>query len=433
MPSMMTRREFLNKGLTIVAAGATAPMFLTRTALALNNPWDQALTASAPGRSDGPILVVVQMGGGNDGLNTVVPFAHDEYYRARSRLAIPRQGLLRVTDEVGFHPGLKALKALYDDGRLAVVQGVGYPNPNRSHFRSMEIWHTADPAGAGPRSGWLGRLFDSECPACGPTTGIAMLGAEMPLAMQGTSGRAVVLESPQAFAFHPVPGAGPEEAEAFRQLLQPVPGEEPTVDFLTHTAMDALVASDEISKIAGRLSETGTYPRDPFSLKLRLVSELITAGAPTRVYYVGLGGFDTHAAQTGRHDRLLEQLSAGLEAFTKDLMQKGLLDRVLVMTFSEFGRRVAENASGGTDHGAAAPMFLIGGPVAPGIHGPHPSLTDLDQGDLRFHVDFRSVYATVLEQWIGIPSQAILGGRFPAVGILKPKAGLPRAGLSKAG
>ncbi len=425
---MMTRKEFLRKGLTIVAAGATAPMFLTRTALALNNPWDQSLTASAAGRGDGPVLVVVQLGGGNDGLNTVVPYAHDEYYQARPRLAVPRESVLRVTDEVGFHPGLAPLKALYDDGRLAVVQGAGYPNPNRSHFRSMEIWHTADPDGTGPRTGWLGRLFDSECPSCGPTAGIAMLGAEMPLAMQGTSGRGVVLSNPEAFAFHPIPGAGAAEAEAFRRLMQPVPGEEPVVDFLTHTAMDALLAADEIRGVAGHLADSAGYPRDPFGLRLRLVSELISAGVPTRVYYVGLGGFDTHAAQAGRHDRLMEQLGAGLDAFVKDLTQKGLMDRVLIMSFSEFGRRVAENASDGTDHGAAAPMFLIGGQVAPGIHGPHPSLTDLDQGDLRYGVDFRSVYATVLEQWLGIGSQAILGGRFPGVGVIKPRAGALKAG-----
>jgi len=428
MPKMMTRREFLTKGLTIVAAGATAPMFLTRTALALNNPWDQSLVASAPGRPDEPILVVVQLGGGNDGLNTVVPFAHDEYYRARPSLAVPQSSVLRATDELGFHPNLKPLKALYDGGQLAVVQGVGYPNPNRSHFRSMEIWHTADPTGVGPRTGWLGRLFDSECPTCAPTTGIAIAGAEMPLAMQGTAGRAVVLESPQAFAFHPIQGAGPEEAEAFRRLMQPVPGEEPTVDFLTHTAMDALVASDDIRKVAGHLTDDGSYPRDPFSLKLRLVAELIAAGAPTRVYYVGLGGFDTHAAQAGRHDTLLASLGDGLDAFVKDLAQKGLRDRVLVITFSEFGRRVAENGSAGTDHGAAAPMFLIGGQVSPGIHGAHPSLVNLDQGDLRYGVDFRSVYATVLEQWLGVKSDAILGGRFPTLDVLKRRPAAPASG-----
>ena len=244
----------------------------------------------------------------------------------------------------------------------------------------------------------------------------------MPLAMQGTAGRSIVLESPDVFGFHALQGAGPEEAEAFRRLMQPVPGEEPTVDFLTHTAMDALVASDEIKRVAGRFSDTATYPRDPFSVKLRLVSELIAAGAPTRVYYVGLGGFDTHAAQAGRHDRLLEQTGAGLDAFVRDLSQKGLLDRVLVITFSEFGRRVAENASAGTDHGAAAPMFLIGGAVKPGIHGTHPSLADLDQGDLKFQTDFRAVYATVLDRWMGVASQGILGGHFTAVDVIKPRS-----------
>ncbi len=174
MRSMMTRREFLGKGLTIVAAGATAPMFLTRTALAITNPWDHPLTASAAGRPEWPTLVVVQLGGGNDGLNTVVPYAHDEYYRARPRLAVPAAKLLRLTDEVGLHPALRPLKELYDGGRVAIVQGVGYPNPNRSHFRSMEIWETADPAGTGPRTGWLGRLFDSECPDCGQLAGLTL-------------------------------------------------------------------------------------------------------------------------------------------------------------------------------------------------------------------------------------------------------------------
>jgi uncharacterized protein (DUF1501 family) len=296
MRTLMTRREFLAKGLTIVAAGGTAPMFLTRTALALNNPWDQALTASAAGRPDWPTLVVVQMGGGNDGLNTVVPFAHDGYYRARPHLAVPRHQLLGLTDEVGLHPGLRSLRDLYDEGWVSIIQGVGYPNPNRSHFRSMEIWHTADPRGAGPRTGWLGRLFDNECPDCGQTAGVT-LSAEMPLAMQGTAGRAVAMENPARFGFHPVRGAGPEEVEAFRQLIQPVPGAEPMVDFLAHTEMNALLAAADIQKVTGHLAEDGGsgYPSDPFAQKLRIVAELIAAGAPTRVYYVSLGGFDTHA------------------------------------------------------------------------------------------------------------------------------------------
>jgi uncharacterized protein (DUF1501 family) len=424
MRNMMTRREFLTKGLTIVAAGATAPMFLTRTALALNNPWDQALTSSAPGRPDWPTLVVIQMGGGNDGLNTLVPFAHDEYYRARPRLAVPQDKVIHLTDEVGLHPGLAPLKEIYDDGRLSIIQGVGYPNPNRSHFRSMEIWHTADPAGTGPRTGWLGRLFDSECPNCGETAGIT-LSPDVPLAMQAASGHVVAFDNPLNFAFHPLLGGGQQEIEAFRQLIQPVRGEEPTVDFLTHTEMNALLASADIRKIADRLRDDSgeAYPKDPFAQKLHIVAELVAAGAPTRVYYVSIGGFDTHAAQAGRHDQLLTTLGAGLGAFVADIKQKGIQDKILVMTFSEFGRRVAENASSGTDHGTAAPMLLIGSSVAPGVHGIQPSLSDLDQGDLKFQVDFRSVYATVLEQWLSVKSDAILGGRFPTLEILKQAAG----------
>jgi len=427
--TMMTRREFVTKGLTIVAAGATAPMFLTRTAIAINNPWDLSLTAQAPGRPDWPTLVVVQMGGGNDGLNSIVPVAHDEYYRARPHLAVPQDKVLRLNDEVGLNPALQPLKALFDDGRLAIVQGVGYPNPNRSHFRSMEIWHTADPAGTGPKTGWLGRLFDSECPDCGEIAGLT-LSSETPLALQGGGGRVVALDNPARFGFHPVAGGGPQELEAFRQLLQPVASGEPMVDFLAHTEMNALVAASDIGRLASKLAgdSGGHYAKDPFSQKLRIVAELIAAGAPTRVYYVSLGGFDTHAAQAGRQDRLLEILGGGLGAFVADIKRKGLEERVLTMTFSEFGRRVAENASAGTDHGTAAPMFLVGGPVRPGVHGAHPNLTDLDMGDLRFGTDFRSVYATVLEHWMGVRSDPILGGQFATVDFLKPHPGAGPSG-----
>jgi uncharacterized protein (DUF1501 family) len=376
------------------------------------------------------VLVVVQMGGGNDGLNTIVPFAHDEYYRARPHLGVPQTQLLRLNDEVGLNPELKPLKALFDDGQLGIIQGVGYPNPNRSHFRSMEIWHTADPTGTGPKTGWLGRMFDSECPDCGQTAGIT-LSPDMPLAMQGTGGRVIAMDSPARFGFHPVSGAGQQEVEALHALLRPVAGEEPTVDFLAHTEMNALVAASDVGRIAGKIATDGGtgYPNDPFSQKLRIVAELIAAGSPTRVYYVGLGGFDTHADQAGRQDRLLGTLGAGLGAFAADLKDKALRDRVLTMTFSEFGRRVTENASAGTDHGTAAPMFLMGGPVTPGVHGTHPSLTDLDMGDLRFGTDFRSVYATVLEQWLGVQSETILNGRFQTLDIVRPHSGaLPSSG-----
>jgi len=293
----------------------------------------------------------------------------------------------------------------------------------------MEIWHTADPAGTGPKTGWLGRLFDSECPDCGEIAGLT-LSSETPLALQGGGGRVVALDNPARFGFHPVAGGGPQELEAFRQLLQPVASGEPMVDFLAHTEMNALVAASDIGRLASKLAgdSGGHYAKDPFSQKLRIVAELIAAGAPTRVYYVSLGGFDTHAAQAGRQDRLLEILGGGLGAFVADIKRKGLEERVLTMTFSEFGRRVAENASAGTDHGTAAPMFLVGGPVRPGVHGAHPNLTDLDMGDLRFGTDFRSVYATVLEHWMGVRSDPILGGQFATVDFLKPHPGAGPSG-----
>ena len=199
MSQGMTRREFIRKGLTMVAVGATAPSFITRTALAMNNPWDVAQVTSRPGVPDDRILIVVQMGGGNDGLNTVVPFSNDAYYRARPNLAVPQKDIIKVTDELGFHPSLVKLKELYDKGAVAVVQGVGYPNPSRSHFKSMEIWHTADPEGRVVRYGWIGRYFDSKCPVCEqPTVGVNV-GPSMPLAMQAESGMGVSLETPEAF------------------------------------------------------------------------------------------------------------------------------------------------------------------------------------------------------------------------------------------
>jgi uncharacterized protein (DUF1501 family) len=249
------------------------------------------------------------------------------------------------------------------------------------------------------------------------------LSAEMPLAMQGTSPRVVAVDDVARFGFHPVQGGGAAEVDAFRRLIQPVPAEEPLVDFLTHTEMNAMLAAADLNKLAGRLAQDAGsgYPKDPFAQKLRVIAELMAAGSPTRVYYVSLGGFDTHVTQAGRHDRLLVSLGAGLGAFLSDLKVKRLQDKVLVMTFSEFGRRVAENASGGTDHGTAAPMLLVGGQVTPGVHGAQPSLSDLDQGDLKYQIDFRSVYSTVLEQWLGVPSDGILGGKFTPLDVIKPR------------
>ena len=409
----MTRREFIKKGLTIVAVGMTAPSFLTRTALALNNPWDVAQTTSRPGVPDDRILVVVQMGGGNDGLNTVIPLTNDAYYRARPNLAVPAKDVIRVTDELGLHPSLAKVKDLYDRGAMAVIQGVGYPNPSRSHFKSMEIWHTADPEGRVVRYGWIGRYFDSKCPVCEqPTVGVN-IGQSMPLAMVADSGMGVSLETPETFQWMPTfNGLGTrEELELFKLLNAPAPGvnEPGTIDFLRHTAMNAYVASEQVRGATSGYRGGVEYPNNRFAFSMRLIAQMIAGKLPTKVYYAHMTGFDTHAAQRGPHENLLQQLAEGVAAFYKDLEAQGNADRVLVLAFSEFGRRVAENGSGGTDHGTAAPMFVFGKPLKGGLYGQHPSLTDLVDGDLRHAIDFRSVYATVLDKWLGAEPAKILG------------------------
>jgi len=422
MKQGMTRREFIKKGLTMVTVGMTAPSFITRTALAMNNPWDVSQVTSQPGIPDDRILVVVQLGGGNDGLNTVIPLGNDAYYRVRPNLAIPQKDVLRVTDDLGFHPNLAGLKGLYDQGAMAIVQGVGYPNPSRSHFKSMEIWHTADPEGRVVRYGWVGRYFDSKCPVCEqPTVGVN-IGASMPLAMQAESGMGVSLETPEAYQWMPTMGGlgDREEQELFRLLNAPAPGanEPGTVDFLRHTAMNAFVSTAQVRSAVSAYKGSVEYANTRFAYSMKLIAQMIAGKLPTKVYYANMTGFDTHAAQRGAHETLLTQFAEGVASFYKDLETQGNADRVLVLAFSEFGRRVSENGSGGTDHGTAAPMFLFGKGLKGGFYGSQPSLTDLTDGDLKHAIDFRSVYATVLDRWLGADPIRILGYNFDRLGFL---------------
>lgn len=420
MSQGMTRREFVKKGLTMVAVGMTAPSFLTRTALALNNPWDIAQVTSRPGVPDDRILVVVQMGGGNDGLNTVVPFAQDTYYRVRPNLAVPQKEVIRLNDELGLHPNLAKVKDLYDNGAMAIIQGVGYPNPSRSHFKSMEIWHTADPEGRVVRYGWIGRYFDSKCPVCEqPTVGVNV-GPSMPLAMQAESGMGVSLENPEAFQWMPTfNGLGAkEEQELFKLLNAPAPNEPGTIDFLRHTAMNAFVSSEQVRAAASAYKGGTEYPNTRFAYSMKLIAQMIAGKLPTKVYYANMSGFDTHASQRGPHENLLKELAEAISSFYKDLEAQGNVDRVIVLAFSEFGRRVAENGSGGTDHGTAAPMFLFGKPLKGGLYGTQPNLTDLTEGDLKHGIDFRSVYATVLDRWLGADPAKILGYNIDRVGFI---------------
>jgi len=438
-PSLHTRREFLRTGLMGGAVATTVPSFLASTINALSATAADSATQAVTGR-DGRILVVLQMAGGNDGLNTVVPFADDHYHRARTGLGINANDVLKLNDELGLHPALTGLKSLFDAGQLSVVCGVGYPNPNRSHFRSTEIWQTASDADTFEQQGWIGRYFDNTCQGCDPTAAVCV-GRETPQAFAARKPTGITLENPNAYRFVSADRPGPGEEslmeESYRRMNELAPEDRVSggsigslsgtvthggsaLDFIQRTAMDAQVSSDEILKVSGRVKNQADYPNSQLSNSLKLVARLIGGGLPTRIYYVSQGGYDTHTNQAGTHQRLLGELGGAVQAFCDDLKVQGNMARVLMMTFSEFGRRVEQNASGGTDHGAAAPLFLVGDSVKAGFAGKQPSLApeDLFRGDLKFSMDFRSVYATVLERWLETRSEPILRGRFPALDVI---------------
>lgn len=428
-PIAFTRRQFLSTGLVLTSAAVTVPAFINRSAFGLPMPGE--FMSEIPGVPTDHVLVVVQLGGGNDGLNSVVPFGDPNYYRVRPSIGIREDNVLKLdkANGIGLHPNMKGIRELHDEGLCAIVQGVGYPNPNRSHFKSMDIWHTADTSATG--DGWLGRYFDSECCGVGdggkpepePMAGIA-IGREAPLAMQGRLSRAIGFEDPSLFRWlgkdvHESLDA-PYEAINRRGVVEGVAGET-NAGFLMRTALDAQISSEQIRRAVAQ-RPTSPYPNSELSRQLQMISSMIRAGLKTRVYYANLGGFDTHAGQggeQGRHAQLMDTLSAALKAFYEDLKRQGNDGRVLTMSFSEFGRRVAQNASGGTDHGTAAPMFLFGPMVKAGVHGKHPSLTDLDQGDLKHTIDFRSVYASILENWLKADSKTILEGSYRAFDVFK--------------
>jgi uncharacterized protein (DUF1501 family) len=422
------------------AASWTLPVFLEKTFFTLDAMAAEAVTQAVTGK-DGTILVVLQMAGGNDGLNMIVPFADDAYYRARPRLGIPAGQVLKLDSYGGLNPKLPGLKSLFDEGHLSVIQGVGYPNPNRSHFRSTEIWQTASDADRNESEGWIGKYFDSCCSGADPTVGVA-IGDQVPQAFVARTLTGVTFSKPEQFRWMPsekktgpmsveetffrqLNGASDEDAApaandggSIGALAGGTKAKQSAVDFLQRTALDAQLSSDKILAIVRKYKSSIPYPNGQLAASLSLVARMIAGGLPTRVYYACQGGFDTHAGQFNTHDRLMTELNDSLSAFVADLKQQGNFDRVLLMTFSEFGRRVAENANGGTDHGAAAPMLVLGGAVKPGLFGKYPSLTDLDHGDLKFDTDFRGVYGTILDRWLKTPSQLVLGRKFSNIPII---------------
>ena len=437
--TLQTRREFLRSTVLGSALSWTVPAFLANTLTALQSDAADSATQIVTGK-DSTILVVLQMAGGNDGINTVVPYANDFYHRARPRIGLSADKIIRLNDEIGFNAALAGFKNLYDAGNLAVVQGVGYPNPNRSHFRSTEIWQTASASDQIEKYGWLGRYFDNACAGADPTVGVA-IGSQLPQAFFAKKPNGICLNNPQNYRFMSNGGATEESYKKLNELEMSGsapdggPGMTPdensggtigslaagmpmqggsAVDFISRTALDAQMSSDKVRAIAAKVQNQATYPGSQLGNSLRLVAKLIGGGLPTRVYYVSQGGYDTHTNQVNTQTRLLQDLGDATKAFVEDLKAQGNMQRVLVMTFSEFGRRVSENANGGTDHGAAAPMFIVGNQVKSGLLGKYPSLApqDLYQGDIKYNVDFRNVYAAVLENWLKTKSAPILGKQF---------------------
>ncbi|MBI3117360.1 MAG: DUF1501 domain-containing protein [Candidatus Hydrogenedentes bacterium] len=400
----MTRRNFLQTAALFSAAGL-APRFLTQSV---------AAEETIAGFKDDRILVVVQLGGGNDGLNTVVPYNNDTYYRLRPALGL-RDRLLTINDELALNPSLTPLMRLYDDAKVSIIEGVGYPNPDRSHFRSMEIWHTATGSDEFEGRGWLGRYFDNTCSGSArPHAGVA-IGNERPQAFEGERGFGIATDNPARFGW--IAGNGPDNEAAFNQLNREATSDSHTLDFLRHTTTNAVLSSKEVQQAAER-GKVGPVAHGRTFNQLDVVAGLIRGGLQTRIYYVSTSGFDTHANQLGQQDRLLGQFAEAVARFQDQLEKDGAADRVLTLVFSEFGRRVHENASGGTDHGTAAPMFLVGRNVKAGIHGSPPDLDNLDEGDLRHTVDFRSVYASVLEQWLAADAQKILLQKFDTLPLI---------------
>jgi uncharacterized protein (DUF1501 family) len=387
---MFTRREFL-KSSSLLALAPAVPLFVARTARAV-------LT-----ERDSRVLVVVQLDGGNDALNTVVPHADPNYEKLRPKLRIQKKNLVRLTDTLGLHPSLKPLDGLLQAGQLAVLPGVGYPNPNRSHFESMAIWHTArfDPEER-KGYGWLGRALD-------PRAGTAYaVGAAVPGALRGRRSTAVALSRVEDVLL--------SDPAAARQAVGPATADE-LLAFVRRQAVEAHAAADQLAKLAGE--DAADYPATGLAQRLKLVARLLKADLGARVFYTVQSGYDTHASQAFTHAELLATFAGAVAAFFADLKTAKLADRVALLAFSEFGRTIHENGSGGTDHGTAGAVFAAGPGVRGGTVGSMPSLTDLAGGEPKLTTDFRQVYATVLEDWLGVAAGEVLAGQFERLPLIR--------------
>jgi len=405
------RRDFL-KTAGLIAWGLSVPTFLSRTALA-------APKNGQKGSKD-TILVVVELTGGNDGLNTVVPFKDADYAKLRPTLKLPTDQLKKVNDELGLHPSMAGFAELLEDKALCIVQGVGYPNPSQSHFRSMDIWQ----GGTLDRQiteGWLGKAM-KKMKGTSQAFHLKQNNQSSPLAFDGAPAKVPSIASLEEFQLQTVASSGSDKKEQQKVIESSVAkkGDKTNLlDFVSRTASTTYDASKRLAEIGKNYQPKSTYPNTPLAGRLKLAAQLIDADLGARVFYVSLDGFDTHATQAPEHANLWTQVSGAMTAFYKDMKARGHSERVLMMTFSEFGRRAKENGSRGTDHGSGAPLFLIGGKVKSGVVGKHPSLTDLEDGNLKFDTDFRQVYASILDKWLGVAHKEVLGGTFKATEVFK--------------
>ena len=407
----MQRRTFVSSALSVAFLGGNASRALAQVAGA-------APVLPAFGQPDN-VLVVVQMAGGNDGLNTVVPWSDDAYHRVRPAIGIPAGQVLKLDGRIGFNPALKGLNELYQRGKVALVQGVGYPNPNRSHFEATQIWETASPDRP-QQYGWLGRYLDKRFSSGAKPASLfeaVSLGDMLPAALVASHVEVPAIGALGAFGYNT--GRDLASKQSAGVLYDGAKaGQSPYLAMIAETARDAYHGGDVLRAQTAAFTNKATYASNGFAQQLALAAKLIGSSAGSKIVFVSIGSFDTHAAQRAQQDRLLGYLGDGLLSFYTDLAAHGLDRNVLTLTFSEFGRRVTQNASNGTDHGTAMPVFLVGGAVKGGIYGEHPSLTNLDQGDLPFATDFRSVYATVIERWLGRDPSDIISGAYPMLGFV---------------
>ena len=391
----MKRRNFL-KNTGLASTSLYIPQFLN----AFQSPFANKSRA-------GKILVVLQLSGGNDGLNTIVPYRNDVYYQNRPTLGIQKSEVLSISDELGLNPAMEAFRSLYDEGLVSIINSVGYPNPDRSHFRSMDIWHTASDSSEYLSSGWIGRYLDNQCVGCANPLHAIEVDDTLSLALKGGKYSGFAVSNPRKL-----------KRQADNRFLKAIANNgnheaEENVAYLYKTLIDTQSSADYLFEKSKVHQSKIIYPNNAFAKDLKQIAELITADSDTQIYYAGMTGFDTHANQKNAQARLLKNYSESVAAFVKDLKSNNLLEDVLILTFSEFGRRVKQNGSNGTDHGTANNVFLMGGNLRKaGFYNVAPDLLNLDKGDLIYDIDFRAIYATVLEDWLEVEAAPILGRTF---------------------